>query len=80
MELIVEPAGQVRALYDETFELGWLGAVVVERASYVEPTAAGLWTADLGPVDGPVLGPFARRSEALRSELAWLRRHWLTNV
>ena len=42
------------------------------------PTADGRWTADLRPVGGPVLGPFARRSEALEAERAWLEANWLT--
>jgi hypothetical protein len=28
----------------------------------------------MGPVDGPVLGPFRSRSEALEAEREWLRR------
>ena len=35
------------------------------------------WLADLSPVNGPVLGPFDRRSEALAAELAWLEANWL---
>ena len=31
----------------------------------------------LRAVAGPVLGPFDRRSEALRAEQAWLRANWL---
>ena len=31
------------------------------------------WTANLAPVGGPVLGPFARRGDALAAEVAWLR-------
>ncbi|MEN9664013.1 MAG: hypothetical protein RLZZ326_376, partial [Planctomycetota bacterium] len=42
------------------------------RASHVEPDADGNWGADMGPVDGPVLGPFKNRSEALGAERGWL--------
>lgn len=45
------------------------------RASHVEPDGQGGWTADMRPVNGPVLGPFALRSEALDAEVAWLREH-----
>jgi hypothetical protein len=31
-----------------------------------------LWTADMSPVGGPVLGPFATRTEALQKETEWL--------
>jgi hypothetical protein len=29
------------------------------------------------PVDGPVLGPFDLRSEALEAEQVWLAKNWL---
>jgi hypothetical protein len=77
MELVIQRGGVVRCVYAEAIELAALGQASVERASHVEPDADGRWNADLGPVGGPVLGPFSRRSEALGAELAWLRRHWL---
>lgn len=33
----------------------------------------GMWWADLQPSNGPVLGPFETRQEALDAEVAWLR-------
>ena len=39
--------------------------------------ADGRWSADLAPVCGPSLGPFALRSEALAAEREWLETHWL---
>ena len=38
----------------------------------MEPDRDGNWWADLGPVDGPVLGPFKNRTEALGAEREWL--------
>lgn len=76
MILRFEPEGTVTTVYTEALDLAELGHVSVARASHVEPTPDGLWTADLSPVDGPVLGPFAKRSEALAAEVAWLER-WL---
>jgi hypothetical protein len=35
------------------------------------------WYADMLPVDGPVLGPFNKRQEALDAEITWLREHHL---
>lgn len=78
MELIIAPTGVVHAIYDEALELAPLGRVSIERASHVEPTAQGEWLANLAPVNGPTLGPFSRRSDALAAEVAWLRAHWLT--
>jgi hypothetical protein len=77
MRLLIEPAGQVRCIYGEEFDLSVLGPLNIERASHVEPNDAGQWLADLSPVDGPRLGPFASRSEALAAESAWLEAHWL---
>jgi hypothetical protein len=75
MHLRISPAGQVRCIYGEEISLQELGSVSIQRASHVEPDAAGNWLADLSPVAGPVLGPFALRSEALAAEVAWLEQH-----
>ena len=77
MQLVVEPDGRVRAIYSEEFALEVFGRPSIVRASTVEPDAEGRWQADLGPLRGPVLGPFACRSGALAAEVAWLERNWL---
>ena len=77
MELVVSSQGVVRCLYEETLSLESLGTLRLSRASHVEPDSAGNWYADLGPVDGPRLGPFARRSAALTAERDWLIRYRL---
>jgi hypothetical protein len=77
MELNVSLTGQVRCLYGEAIDLSQLGTLSIARGSHVEPEADGRWTADMGPVGGPVLGPFPHRSEALAAERQWLEAHWL---
>jgi hypothetical protein len=77
MELHIDPSGQIRCIYGEEIDLTSLGSSHAQRASHVEPTGDGGWTADLSPVMGPILGPFSFRSEALQAEQAWLTRHWL---
>jgi hypothetical protein len=77
MQLVITPSGQIRCLYDEAVELAAFGEPAITRASHVEPTRDGRWIADLSPVAGPSLGPFDRRSLALRAELEWLERNWL---
>ncbi len=78
MHLVVAPDGMVKAIFAETIDLAALGRPTIARASHVEPDDGGLWLADLRPVGGPVLGPFALRSEALEAEVAWLEANWLT--
>ena len=80
MQLVIDPQGDVRCVYDETMPLHELGVLSISRGSHVEPTTTGHWTADLSPVQGPQLGPFATRSEALASERAWLDAHWLSSA
>ena len=77
MELVVSSNGVVRCLYEETLSLESLGILRITRASHVGPDSAGKWYADLAPVDGPRLGPFALRSEALTAERDWLNQHRL---
>lgn len=77
----------VRAIYDDALVdvLPALGDVDVQRVSHVEPYDGSggtrfaerhpgvQWTADMRPVDGPVLGPFKTRQAALGAERQWLR-------
>ena len=77
MQLVIDPTGSMRCLYDETLPLADFGRLTISRGSIVEPTEAGHWTADLSPVGGPLLGPFATRSAALDAEQEWLEAHWL---
>jgi hypothetical protein len=72
MELVVDAGGSVRCIYGEDLDLRELGKLQITRASHVEPDRDGFWWADMGPVDGPVLGPYGSRSEALGAEREWL--------
>ena|ERR1051326_2548098 len=73
--LSIAPSGELRFLFDDALApLLALGEGRIERASYVEPLGTR-WCADLSPVDGPVLGPFAKRSDALAAEAKWLLEH-----
>jgi hypothetical protein len=72
MELVVRGNGAVSCIYDEALDLRELGGLTIKRASHVEPDAEGNWVADMGPVGGPIMGPFGTRSEALAAERAWL--------
>ena len=72
MELVVGVDGAARCIYDEALDLREIGKLQITRASHVEPDAEGYWWADMGPVEGPVLGPYGSRTEALRAERGWL--------
>ena len=77
IELVIEPGGAAHCIYTDDLDLARLGEMRVRRASHCEPDEHGLWWADLAPIDGPKIGPFTKRGEALEAEVAWLRRHWL---
>jgi hypothetical protein len=72
MQIVIHPGGSASCLYGEAIDLAQLGPLSIRRASHVEPNSHGQWLADLSPVSGPVLGPFACRSQALAAEEAWL--------
>lgn len=78
MKVYVSADGNCQSVYSEALNLKVLGGVHIRRASHVEPNSEGLWIADLSPVDGPKLGPFTTRSQALQAEVAWLDV-WLKN-
>jgi hypothetical protein len=75
MDLVITPTGEITTIYSEVLDLTALGVQRIERASRVEPDEQGRWWAEI--IDGPKLGPFDRRSEALAAEVAWLREHRL---
>ena len=72
MEIVIKPSGLFIGIYSDSFDYGSFGRPQIRRASHVEPTDDGRWTADLSPVDGPKLGPFDKRSEAIDAELEFL--------
>lgn len=76
MQLVIDPGGGVLCVYSDDMPLAEFGRLSISRGSHVEPSEAGHWTADLSPVGGPLLGPFATRSEALSAERAWLEHNW----
>ena len=80
MQLVINPQGHCRCVYSEEIDLSALGHPLIRRASHVEPDAQGQWLADLAPANGPVLGPFARRSEALAAEASWLEANCLDGL
>lgn len=51
----------------------WLGQRGTHLRAWTR-TWRGAWIVDLAPVGGPILGPYAHRSEALRVEAAHLTR------
>lgn len=74
--LQIRPDGTIRYIYNDALRgLMDQGVSEVKRASDVEPTADGKWTADLTRVGGPVLGPFEKRQDALDAEVAWLENN-----
>ena len=72
--IILCKGNTVTMVYNEGLDLKSLGGLSIRRASRVEPTPDGLWTADLSPL-GPVLGPFTKRSQALLAEADWIENH-----
>ncbi len=77
MILSISPQGEIRGIYTDAFPWQVLGKALVQRASNVEPDHLGLWWADLSLSNGPRLGPFARRTDAIAAEIAWLEKHRL---
>ena len=75
MELTIGSDGRVGFVYTEEMPMESVGRVSVRRASSVEPTDNGDWTADLSQSGGPTLGPFESRSQAINAEVAWLELH-----
>lgn len=77
LTLLISREGHMRFIHDDSLnELLHEGRAKIERASHVEPNGTQ-WEADLSPVNGPKLGPFDTRQEALDAEIAWLEEFHL---
>jgi len=77
--LRIDTNGNLLFVYNDRLQnLMSEGSSSIRRASHVEPTADGRWTADLTPVNGPTLGPFDSRGEALKEEVKWLEENYIT--
>lgn len=72
--MLIEADGTVRFIYSDDLAGTFAGEQQeTRRASHVEPLGRA-WTADMGPVGGPVLGPYPTRQAALDAEVDWLRK------
>lgn len=70
----VEATGEITCLYTEKIDLNKFGKLDISRASHVEPTPDGQWTADCTPVGGVILGPFPTHSEAIAAEVRYVNQ------
>ena len=64
-----------KAMGRDILHLRQIADLTTKRASHVEPDANGDWFADMSPVNGPILGPFPLRIDALAAEHQWLEMH-----
>lgn len=80
MQIVFHRNGEIQCVYGEAIDLATLGALVIRRASHVEPDEGGWWHVNLSPVGGPVLGPFDKRGQALRAEEIWLDAAMVADV
>lgn len=81
LHVTVKPDGTIAAIHNDALaDLYEEGKAEVKRASHVEPVDGGEqvnWVADLSPLNGPKLGPFRLRSDALAAEIEWLEQNYL---
>ena len=73
-DLVVVSDEGWKCISGEELNLRTLGRWQIPRASHIEPDLDVNWFADVGPVEGPKLGPFRTQSEALGAERGWLVR------
>ena len=80
MLLNVSNGGVIRMIYSDGLAcLLGEGVGSINRASHVEPGIGG-WFADMSPVNGPNLGPFALRADALAAEINWLELNYISGT
>ena len=78
MMITISTDGEVRFLWNDSLhEFAKEGDISIRRASHVEPNENGQWEADLSLCNGPTLGPYDLRQDALDAEVAWLEANHL---
>jgi hypothetical protein len=76
MKITLSPDGTMKFIYtDKLRPLMRHGQASIKRVSHVEPTEDNKWHADLSPIQGPILGPYETRAEALQAEVRWLEEN-----
>lgn len=67
MKVFVNSEGEIRQVYNEKFDLRFMGQSRMVRAGHVEPAPNGReWRVSMP--DGVVLGDFEMRSDAIKAE------------
>jgi hypothetical protein len=77
MKIHIDAAGKATLIYTDDLKKTGLQIESIKRASHVEPDDKGNWIADMGPSNGPILGPFPTREQALAEEVKWLEKNVL---
>ena len=72
MQIVIKPTGVFISIYNDSFDYGEFGKPQIRRASHVDPDETGHWFADMSPVNGPILGPFDKRIDAIDAERKFL--------
>ena len=80
MQLVIKPGGIIQCIYGEEIDLAALGKPAISAPAMSSLTSRGGGWRIYHPVNGPLLGPFHSRSEALVAEQAWLETNWLGRV
>jgi hypothetical protein len=75
----VNADGSVEFIYSDELRqiLEQNGVLKIARASHVEPGIDNKWYADLSLINGPKLGPFEERMQALTAEFSWIEENYL---
>jgi hypothetical protein len=74
--VLVDANGRLEFVWDDRLApLRALGEITIRRASHVEPTDDGWWTADMTPLGGQIIGPFALHAAAIDAEREWIARN-----
>lgn len=79
IEMTIQEDGTIKAIHNDALApLYDESKTEIKRASHVEPVNGGEqvnWVADMSPLNGPKLGPYRLRSDALEAEVEWLKQN-----
>ena len=74
--IVINPDGSMEFIYaDDLRDLIDEGNATIHRVSNVEPGIDGFWYAQM--INGPILGPFKYRQDALNAEIDYINEEML---